>query len=102
MKRPSSPIALSLAALCLVFSVAAAVCQFEHAGTPDPRSHHHPTGPSHATLCVWACQADPTAAALASLPSMPSLGLAVSFPPTVHVLASTISRIFIPSRAPPR
>lgn len=72
------------------------------ASASSHQHHSHPGMAHHSGLCAWACQANPTAAVLSSLPSMPSLGLTVSAVPTVTGLVSTIRRLFIPSRAPPR
>lgn len=103
IKRRLSLGSFCLVALYLLFGGLSAVCvATADAAAPSHHHHSHQGMAHHSGLCAWACQVSPASAVLSSAPRLPSLGLAVSSAPTVGVLASTVSFVFIPSRAPPR
>ncbi len=100
MKRWVLPLALATTLIYLALSVSAAACVFSHQN-PSRATHHHTGGVVHASLCVWACHANPTVDLPSLAPQAETLRVMAWLVLVATGLSSLVSRRSAQSRAPP-
>ncbi|ULA64151.1 MAG: conserved exported protein of unknown function [Nitrospira sp.] len=101
MKRGTFSLAFAMAAVYLTLSFSAASCLFSHQ-TTSSTTHHHPSSAAHASLCAWACQANPTVDLLSTAPQTEMLRVIARLVLVATGLFSLLTQQPAHSRAPPR
>ena len=100
MRRSCAGLAAVLAGIYLTLAVFSVACSVEHA-QPRPSSHHHGSTVSHSNFCSWACQANPTSDAGATVLVLhPFLVVAVAVEHD-HTVVAGSAGFQAASRAPP-
>lgn len=106
-QQGAKSLALALVLLYLTLGVVASTCLFDPTASTQSsqhqhHQHHHDGGPSHSTLCAWACQVNPAQGLISAAPTLTPQLLATVFLLAVVSLLMTRYGSSLRSRAPPR
>lgn len=106
-QQGAKSLALTLVLLYLTLGVAASACLFDPAASTQSSQHQHhrhhqSSGPSHSTLCAWACQVNPAQGLISAAPTLTPQLLVTVFPLAFVSLPMTRYGLSLRSRAPPR